>query len=69
MSIKIGKTQINIEVQGCYRCGTLWSSGWYPLKVVQAQINGKPLPLTLNVCHDCATLTERATAQASLSGE
>ncbi|MCZ7358691.1 MAG: hypothetical protein O8C55_01330 [Candidatus Methanoperedens sp.] len=69
MSIKIGKTQINIEVQGCYRCGTLWSSGWHPLKEVPVQINGRSLSLTLNVCHDCATPTERATAQASLPGE
>ncbi len=66
MNIKIGKAQISIEAEGCHRCGTRWSRGWYPFKEVPVQIGNRALSLTLNLCHDCATPTEKGTAEVAL---
>lgn len=68
MKTKIGKTHISIEAQGCYRCGTLWSSGWHPLKDIPAQVGDRLFKLTLHVCADCATPAEKRSTQIDLTG-
>jgi hypothetical protein len=41
MNIKIGESRISISVEGCFRCGTLFSSGWYPFKEIPVRLDKK----------------------------
>lgn len=63
-SVMIRKTQISIEVDGCFRCGTSFSRGWYPYKEVQVCIGEKSVKwVTLHLCDDCATPEEKVAPQ------
>lgn len=66
MNVTIGKTHINIDVTGCFRCGTPWSNGWYHLKSVRAVIDNIHKLLPVHVCADCATEEERKGTQVIL---
>lgn len=66
MNLSFGKAQVSVRGEGCMRCGTLWSSHWYPLKEVPVKVGSREGCITLNVCHDCATPEERGTAQVTL---
>ncbi len=69
MNIKIGESRISISVEGCFRCGTLFSSGWYPLKEIQVRLGEKSVrQITLHVCNDCATPAEKTAARQNDSG-
>ncbi len=69
MNIKIGESRISISVEGCFRCGTLFSSGWYPFKEIQVRLGEKSVrQITLHVCNDCATVDEKNAALQNDSG-
>ncbi len=68
MDFKFRKSTISVTGEGCFRCGTLWSSGWHPLKEVPIKIGNKTAEITLSVCNDCASNDEKNTNQATLSG-
>jgi len=53
MKYKIGKTKIEIKVEGCHDCGTLWSSGWVPLKTTSISINNREIDIRIPLCRDC----------------
>ena len=38
MKVRIGKSKIDVSVEGCYRCGVLWSSGWYEYKLWEGRL-------------------------------
>jgi len=64
MNIKIGKSQISISAEGCFRCGTLWSSGWYSVREVSVRLDEKSVRwITLHICNDCATPDEKIALQ------
>ncbi len=50
MKVNIGKSRIEVSVEGCFRCGTLWSSRRFPLKDVPVQIACRVDTVTLHVC-------------------
>ncbi len=69
MNIKIGESRISISVEGCFRCGTSFSSGWYPFKEIQVRLGDKSVrQITLHVCNDCATADEKITVLQNDSG-
>ncbi len=69
MNIKIGEARISISVEGCFRCGTSFSSGWYPFKEIQVRLGEKSVRwITLHICNDCATVDERTVARQNDSG-
>ncbi|MDP2845076.1 MAG: hypothetical protein Q8N79_03245 [Candidatus Methanoperedens sp.] len=64
MNIKIGESRISISVEGCFRCGTLFSSGWYPFKEIPVRLDEKSVKwITLHICNDCATQAEKTAAR------
>jgi hypothetical protein len=64
MNIKIGESRISISVEGCFRCGTMFSSGWYPFKEIQVRLDKKSVRwITLHICNDCATPDEKTAAR------
>ncbi len=63
MNIKIGESRVSISVEGCFRCGTSFSSRWYPLKEILVRLGEKSVrQITLHVCNDCATTDEKIAA-------
>ncbi len=67
MKVNIGKSRIEVSVEGCFRCGTLWSSRWFALKDVPMQIACRVDTVTLHVCADCASPAEKITDQTILA--
>jgi len=66
MNVKMGESKIGVSVEGCFRCGTLFSSGWYPFKVVPVRIGEKiERQVTLHVCNDCVTPEEKIAPEES----
>jgi hypothetical protein len=66
MNVKMGESKISVVAEGCFRCGTSFSSGWYPLKVVTVRIGEKiERGVTLHVCNDCATPEEKVAPEES----
>lgn len=64
MNLKIGKSRISISVEGCFRCGTSFSSGWYPFKEILVRLGEKSVRrITLHICNDCATPAEKSAAR------
>jgi predicted P-loop ATPase len=64
MNIKIGESRISISVEGCFRCGTSFSSGWYPFKEIALRLDEKSVKwITLHICNDCATPVEKTAAR------
>ena len=51
--MKIGKSTVYIQVEGCIKCGTKWSSGWSVARVVPITIGKKAMSIDLNICADC----------------
>jgi hypothetical protein len=69
MNIKIGESRIRISVEGCFRCGTSFSSRWYPLKEIQVRLGEKSVKwIMLHICNDCATMDEKTAARRNDSG-
>ncbi len=69
MNIKIGESRISISVEGCFRCGTSFSSGWYPFKEISLRFGEKSVRwITLHICSDCATPDEKNAALQNDSG-
>ncbi len=69
MNIKIGESRMNISAEGCFRCGTSFSSGWYPFKEIQVRLGEKSVRwITLHICNDCATPDEKNAALQNDSG-
>jgi hypothetical protein len=69
MNIKIGESRISISVEGCFRCGTSFSSGWYPFKEIPVRLGEKSVrQITLHICNDCATADEKTAALQNDSG-
>lgn len=66
MQLKLGKSTLSVTCEGCYRCGTPWSRGWYPFKEVQVKIGDRITHITLHVCNDCASTEEKNTNQVTL---
>ncbi len=64
MTIKIGKSSISISVEGCFRCGTRWSSGWFPARTVPVTLDGRSMDITLHVCNECASPEEKGVSQS-----
>jgi len=64
MNLKIGESRISISVEGCFRCGTLWSSRWYPAREVSVRLGEKSIRrITLYICSDCAAPAEKDAAR------
>ncbi len=69
MNIKIGESRISISAEGCFRCGTSFSNGWYPFKEIQVRLGEKSVRwITLHICNDCATPDEKTAALQNDSG-
>lgn len=66
MNFKFGKSTISVTGEGCFRCGTGNSSGWYPLKEIKVKVGKKEGTITLFVCNECATKDEKKTSQIKL---
>lgn len=49
----VGKTKINIEVEGCVYCGTRWSDSWRVVRLLTVVINGREKLLSIQCCGDC----------------
>jgi len=61
MNVNMGKSKISVVVEGCFRCGTSFSRGWYPFKVVPVRIGERiERGVTLHICDDCATPEEKS---------
>ena len=69
MNLKIGESRISISVEGCFKCGTSFSSGWYSFKEIPVRFGEKSIRrITLHICNDCATPDEKTAAQQDDSG-
>lgn len=68
MNIKIGESRISISVEGCFKCGTSFSSGWYSFKEIPVRFGEKIVRITLHICNDCATPAEKTAARQDDSG-
>ncbi len=69
MNIKIGESRVSISVEGCFRCGTSFSNGWYPFKEIQVHLGDKSVrQITLHICSDCATPDEKTAALQNEAG-
>jgi hypothetical protein len=64
MITRIGKSRIELRVEGCIKCGTLWSHRWEKIREVPVQIGLWHGAIDLNVCGDC--LEKRDTGQLDL---
>jgi len=64
MITRIGKSRIELRVEGCIKCGTLWSFRWEKIREVPVQIGLWHGAIDLNVCGDC--LEKRDTGQLDL---
>ena len=64
MITRIGKSRIELRVEGCIKCGTLWSHRWEKIKEVPVQIGSWRGAIDLNVCGDC--LEKQDTGQLDL---
>lgn len=49
----IGKTNIKVEAEGCFYCGTQWAEGWTTIKVIEVRILGTAIPLEISACARC----------------
>ena len=54
MNVRFGKT--TIDVKGCYKCGTYWSSGWHVYKVIPVHFGNTKSNITIHICADCAKM-------------
>ena len=53
-TINVGKAKIRIEVEGCTKCGTRYSSGWSVERVVNVVVEGRrSIKIEVHVCADC----------------
>jgi hypothetical protein len=69
MNIKIGESRISISAEGCFRCGTSFSNGWYPFKEIQVRLGEKSIrQITLHISSDCAAPDEKNAALQNDSG-
>jgi hypothetical protein len=69
MNVKIGESRVSISVEGCFRCGTSFSSRWYPFKEISVRLGDKSVrQITLHVCNDCATANEKIAVLQNGSG-
>lgn len=69
MNVKIGESRISISAEGCFRCGTSFSSRWYPFKEISVRLDDKSVrQITLHICNDCATAEEKIVALQNDSG-
>lgn len=50
---RIGKTKITVDVEGCVKCGTLWSSDWFVTRVIDVVIATKKYQVAIHICADC----------------
>ncbi len=58
--MNIGKTSIRIEVEGCVKCGTRWSSAWFVARTVPVKIGDREEDsITLHICADCKQSMEK----------
>ena len=69
MKIRIGKSKIDVSVEGCYRCGTLWSSGWYEYKEIPVQVGQTKGSIVVHVCANCVSVQEKETDQTKIAVE
>ncbi len=53
MNVRFGKTKISIDVKGCFKCGTLWSSGWHEYKQIPVQFGDTKSSIIIHICADC----------------
>ncbi len=65
MIVRIGKSKIEIRVEGCIKCGTLWSHHWEKVKEVPVQIGSSRGVIDVHVCGNC--LEREAAGQLQFS--
>ena len=58
MKIQVGKSTIEVTVEGCIQCGTRWSSGWTVAKILTVKIGKREQAISLFICADCQKATE-----------
>jgi hypothetical protein len=63
---RIGKSVIEITVEGCIRCGTRWSSGWEVARRVPVKIGNSEGTVSLHICADCMKKKQQETYQPLL---
>lgn len=54
MDSRFGKAHVEIRVEGCVDCGTLWSSRWVLARTVEVQIGKRRSTIDVHRCADCA---------------
>lgn len=53
-TVMVGKAHIQVEVKGCFRCGTEHSSGWGKAREVLVTVGERRLSIEVGICADCA---------------
>ena len=51
--MNFGKTKVHVTTEGCFGCGTRWSSGWRVFAALPIQVAGKEYDAPLHICADC----------------
>ena len=52
-NFQIGKSTIQITVDGCIKCGIKWASGWRVAKSITMIVEKRVQELDLHICEDC----------------
>jgi len=54
MRIKIGRTTVIVDTEGCHLCGTLGCDRWQRVRIVPVMIDGVAYSFPLYICERCA---------------
>lgn len=54
METNIGKAKVKIKSEGCFKCGTTFSSGWSVYKTIPVTIGPRAGMIDINICFDCS---------------
>lgn len=50
---RFAHARVEVHVEGCIKCGTLWSHQWRPAKKMPVRIGAREAEVTLYICGDC----------------
>ncbi len=65
----IGKTKIDISVEGCVDCGALYAAGWATERIIAVQIGKRRATISIPICLDCLNKRNRSNAPFNGGGE
>jgi hypothetical protein len=53
-TVMVGRAHVQVEVKGCFRCGTQYGSGWKPVRDIPVMVGERKLTVGISICADCS---------------